>query len=62
MEHEDPEAALTRAVEAHDFFTWLKVEWNEGNGTTYDPKKGEKPSNSLFPGWKPVDVRDIVSA
>jgi hypothetical protein len=60
IEHEDPSEALKRAVEAKDFLTWLKVEWNAGGGTTYS--QGQTSSNHLYPGWKPTDVRDIVRA
>jgi len=60
IEHEDPSEALKRAVETKDFMTWLKVEWNAGDGTTYSP--GQTSSNHLYPGWTPTDVRDIVRA
>lgn len=46
----------TLAKNPDDFLTFLRVLWDEGNGTV-----GDENDNGVFPEWNPQKIFDILA-
>lgn len=57
--HESHATALARfKADSAQFFSWLKVEWDEGHGTVITHR--EEVNNGAWVEWNPRPVEDFL--